>query len=249
MDEMFVGAPPQQWSWLRPVLPKRLQPLLRGLRKRIKLRKTHALAEPFRTIYPYTQVHLIRQKSLLRLGRLIEEQNIPGACIECGVLDGGTAALIAHATAGSGRAIHLFDAWQGLPEATAEDGDDAKQWAGQVVGSPRRVRNVLSALNIDPQRVHFHKGWFNETFPQADIPAVALAHIDCDFYEPTKLCLERWYGVLSAGGYMQFDDYAAFQGCRKAVDEFLAAHRELKLQTLGEFGAKAYYFQKPPLFA
>ena len=92
--------------------------------------------------------------------------------------------------------------------------------------------------------MNFHRGWFNETFPKVNVPQVALAHIDCDFYEPTKLCLEKWYPVLSPGGFMQFDDYDSFSGCRRAVDEFLAAHPELKMESTGE-GASAYFFRKP----
>ena len=62
------------------------------------------------------------------------------------------------------------------------------------------------------------------------MPQVALAHVDCDFYDPTKLCLEKWYPALSPGGIMQFDDYNAFSGCRKAVDEFVAQRPGLKME-------------------
>ena len=241
-----LGAPEQRWSWARPLIPAKLLPMLRGVRKRLERRTIISLDEPFHTVYPFTQVHMVRQQNLLRLGEAIEREKIPGAAIECGVLDGGTAALIAHATASSARKVHLFDAWEGLPETTSEDGAEAAKWTGEVVGSPRRVRSVLSALRIDPKRVTIHKGWFHETFPHANIPAIALAHIDCDFYEPTKLCLERWYPLLSPGGYMQFDDYDSFRGCRVAVDQFLTAHPDLKLQTFGQHKTKAYYFQKPP---
>jgi Macrocin-O-methyltransferase (TylF) len=50
--------------------------------------------------------------------------------------------------------------------------------------------------------------------------------------------------VISPGGFIQFDDYGAFSGCRKAVDEFLVRHRELRLQTAGD-DVKAYTVRKP----
>jgi O-methyltransferase len=162
------------------------------------------------------------------------------------VLDGGTAALVAHATRGSGRPVHLFDAWEGMPASTIEDGPDAKRWEGQIVGSPRRVNAVMREIKVDPARVHIHRGWFNDTFPHTrEIDPVAFVHVDCDFYDPTKLCLATWWPRLSRGGFMQFDDYESFAGCRKAVDEFLAAHPETKLELFGELKAKAYFLRKP----
>ena len=239
------GAPEQSYQWLRPLLPKRLQPWLRGLRKRWQLR-TMKLEEPFRTVFPYTQASHPRQRNLLNLAKAIEREAVDGAVVECGVLDGGTAALMAHATAASARPVHLFDAWEGLPETVEQDGEAAKKWVGQVVGSPKRVAEVMSELAVAPERVHIHRGWFEDTFPDADIERIALLHIDCDFYQPTALCLRRWYPHVTAGGFIQFDDYSSFQGCTQAVDEFLSAHSGIELQVFGEPGrGEAYYLRKP----
>jgi O-methyltransferase len=238
-------TPKQSFAWARPLIPRRLQPFLRGMRKRWQMRKATGLAEPFLSVYPYTQVNFTRQQNLVRLAGIVERENVAGACVECGVLDGGTAALVADATKNSARPVHLFDAWEGLPQATAEDGPDGPRWHGQVVGSPRRVRNVMDKLRIAPTRVIVHRGWFQETFPHAGIPQIALLHVDCDFYEATKLCLERWWKHISPGGFVQFDDYDSFQGCRKAVDEFLTANPTLKLERFGELKAKAYFIRKP----
>ena len=84
-----------------------------------------------------------------------------------------------------------------------------------------------------------------EAFRSA-MSSVAMVHVDCDFYEPTRLFLNIWYPRLSPGGYMQFDDYSAFSGCQRAVDEFLNIHPELKLETLGEQdGVLAFFIKKP----
>jgi O-methyltransferase len=236
-------VPPVSFAWLRPFIPKRLQPHLRGLRKRLS-GGARKLAEPYRTVFPYIQAHPIRQRNLVELGETIERENIPGAIVECGVLDGGTAALMAWATRQSGRPVHLFDAWRGLPDITPEDGAESEPWTGEVVGSPARALSVMCKLGIPRSRVTIHRGWFHETFSLAEIPQVALLHIDCDFYEPAKLCLEKWYPVLSRGGFVQLDDYSVFPGFKKAVDEFLSAHREVKLEAVtGQ--AQAFYFRKP----
>ena len=56
-------------------------------------------------------------------------------------------------------------------------------WAGDVVGSQRRVVAIFRTLNINLSRLIFHRGWFNETFPKAKIDQIALLHVDADFYD------------------------------------------------------------------
>lgn len=241
----FMEAPPQKYGWLRKVLPKRLQPALRGMRKWWEQRGLQ-LEEPYATVYPFTQASPSRQENLARLAQMIEDESIPGSIVECGVLDGGTAGLMAHFTKTSGRPVHLFDAWQGLPRTTAEDGEGARVWEGQVVGSPQRVVRLMSRLGIDPARVHYHVGWFHETFePARDaVGSIALLHIDCDFHDPVQLCLQAWYPAVASGGFIQFDDYDSFIGCRRAVDAFLADHPKLHLEEFGSRGT-AYFLRKP----
>jgi O-methyltransferase len=173
----------------------------------------------------------------------VDKHGVPGAIVECGVLDGGTAALMAYGSAKSGRPIHLFDSWEGLPDITAQDGDSGA-WVGECVGSSRRVLNVMSALKIRSERVHLHKGWFSETLTPSNVHSVGLLHIDADFYESVRLCIEHFYPRLSPGGYIQFDDYGIFAGCTQAIDDFLLTHPELRLQSVGNY-AKAYFVQKP----
>src|SRR6185437_369283 len=233
-----MDAPTQHYRILRKLIPARLHPYLRGLRKRLD-KSGRSIPEPFRTVYPYTQVHPVRQENLMALCDEIERRAIPGAIVECGVLDGGTAALMAHGL--KDRPVHLFDSWEGLPQMSKKDGD-AGMWVGDVVGSPRRVVSVLRALNVDMSRVTFHKGWFDRTFPAANIPQIALLHIDADFYESVKLALETWEPRVSPGGCIQIDDYSSFIGCRRAVDEYLMKRPHLKLET---FKKIAFFIRKP----
>jgi O-methyltransferase len=138
----------------------------------------------------------------------------------------------------------MFDSWQGLPKAGEHDGDGSKVWAGEAVGSSNRVLSVMRRLGIDERRLAFHKGWFEETFPRASIEQIALLHIDADFYESVKLCLTTWYPKMMSGGYIQIDDYAAFVGCRRAVDEFLRQHPQLTLEATGDLD-QAFYIRIP----
>lgn len=240
-------APSQNYQLIRKFIPPRLQPLFRGLRKRYtrwRLNRPSWLPEPYYSVFPYTHASMTRQRNLVNLVQDIERRNIPGAIVECGVLDGGTAALMAHTSMASGRPVHLFDSWEGLPNPTGQDGAGGNAWAGEDVGSPGRVRRVMRRLGVPDNRVTLHKGWFNETLAKAPVDQVALVHVDADFYDSVKLCIEHWYPRLSPGGYMQFDDYDSFVGCTRAVDEFLQRNPELKMQIVQEF-TSAYFVQKP----
>jgi hypothetical protein len=137
----MTDAPAQDHKIIRKIIPGFMQPLLRGLRKRI-FSLDRPKEEPYRTVFPYTQAHLARQKSLLHFASDIDARNVPGVIVECGVLDGGTAALMAFGSSKSERKIHLFDSWRGLPETTGKDGEGSKVWSGDLIGCPARVQSV-----------------------------------------------------------------------------------------------------------
>ena len=65
------------------------------------------------------------------------------------------------------------------------------------------------------------RGLFQKTLPTTEISKIALLHIDGDWYESVRACLENLYDKVTPGGFIQFDDYGYWKGARKAVDEFL----------------------------
>ena len=130
----MADAPEQNYRTLRRFIPRAMQPLARGMRRRL-FDSGRPNDEPFRTVYPYTQVHRRRQENLLRLAQDIDAKKVPGAVVECGVLDGGTAALMAFGTAQSSREIHLFDSWQGLPATTEKDGANRRSGKANASGA------------------------------------------------------------------------------------------------------------------
>ena len=237
---LLRDAPEQTFPFLRKLLPKALHPYARGLRKRLQKSRL-TLEEPYASVYEFTQVSPARQRSIHGKATALVADGVEGDFVECGVLDGGTAALLAHAAKGDERRVHLFDAWQGLPEITEEDGEDSRRFVGDVVGSPRRVRAVLDRVGAKAGNIVFHRGWFNETIPKADIPKVAFLHVDCDFYEPTLMVLNAFFPRMASGGWVQIDDYADFEGSRVATNEFLDAHPELEFVVEDKPGGAAFF--------
>jgi O-methyltransferase len=195
-------------------------------------------------VQPYTLVGPERILNLKRLASRIESEKIPGDVIECGVCNGGTAAVLARLATRSrlNRTVWLFDSFQGMPGTTAEDGEDAMAHIGKEVGDPARAREVLQLAGAEMARVKIVPGWFQDTFPTVSIPKVALLNIDADWYESVKLCLETFYDRVTTGGYISFDDYGHWPGCKKAVDEFFLA-RQLAY-TLHKVDYTAHWFRK-----
>jgi hypothetical protein len=134
-----------------------------------------------------------------------------------------------------------------MPEITPEDGigvgnDPAEAHVGKEVGDPERVKDVLRSIRADLNRVRIVPGWFQDTFPSVTAKEIAILNIDADWYESVKLCLNTFYDRVVLGGFVSFDDYGHWPGCRQAVDEFFQA-RGLPYK-LRQVDYTAHWFRK-----
>ncbi len=195
-------------------------------------------------VQPYTLVGPERIQNLRILACRIESERIPGDVIECGVCNGGTAAVLARFATRSrlDRTVWLLDSFQGMPEITPEDGEGAKAHVGKEVGDPARVYEILRLAGADMERVKIVPGWFRDTFPTVSTSQIALLNIDADWYESVKLCLETFYDRVAVGGFVSFDDYGHWPGCRKAVDEFFSSR--CLTYSLQKVDYTAHWFRK-----
>jgi len=141
------------------------------------------------------------------------------------------------------RKIWLFDSFEGLPSPSDKDGDEAQTCVWWCHGDLSKVKTICQKLRVPESRVRIVKGWFQDTFPSAQIQDIALLHIDADWYESVKLCLERFYDSVQPGGFVVIDDYGHWEGCRRATDEFLK-ERSLDVR-LVRVDYTGRYFRKP----
>lgn len=216
--------------------------MIRALNRLLERRLT-------KTVQPYTLVSPERIHNLYVLAQRIEEKRIPGDVIECGVCNGGTAAILARLASRSrlNRTVWLLDSFQGMPEVTehdgvSADGRTARSHVGQEVGDIHRVQRVLRQAGAKLDRVRIVPGWFQDTFPTVTAKQVALLNIDADWYESVALCLNTFYDRVAMGGFISIDDYGHWPGCKKAVDEFFA-RRDLQHKLIA-VDYTAHWFQK-----
>ena len=194
----------------------------------------------YRQVRAYTMCSTARLRGLYRGARYVVQSNIPGGFVECGCSRGGSAALLGLTLQRmeTHRPIWLFDTFEGLPAPTSQDPDFeiAELYTGTCAGTLEGVRGLFTELHL-MQEAHFVKGLFQETLTATPLPQIALLHLDGDWYESVKVCLENLYDKVAPGGVIQFDDYGYWKGARKAVDEFLEYRKiEVPLQRLDYSG-------------
>ncbi len=198
-------------------------------------------------IKPNTMLNDLRLKNIVEIITYISKNKIGGSIVECGVWKGGSVALMAHSMLANKdiRDLHLFDAFDEIcePDATV-DGQRAIDEVGGITNATGQLKPVKGIYNNDniggagnevavknliqneigfpESNTHIHKGWFQEVLPvvENEITNIALLRLDGDWYASTKVCLDYLYHKLVVGGIIIIDDYGAYEGCKKAVDEY-----------------------------
>jgi asparagine synthase (glutamine-hydrolysing) len=167
----------------------------------------------------------------------IESTGTPGVFIEAGCALGGSTIFIASCKTKE-RPFFVYDVFEMIPPPTEEDTESVHERYQEIVDGKSEgingdkyygyeenllqiVKDNLRRYGIDTveQNVNLIKGLLQDTLKITQ--PVAFAHIDVDWYQPVKTCLERIFPALSPGGSIVLDDYHDWGGCKKATDEYL----------------------------
>jgi asparagine synthase (glutamine-hydrolysing) len=184
--------------------------------------------------------------ALAKMVRATELVGRPGLVIEAGTALGGSAIVMASAKAAE-RPMKVYDVFGMIPPPSERDGADvharydtivrgeSKGLAGEVYYGYREnlYDEVMASfarlgVPVDTNNVELVQGLFHETLDIHE--AVALAHLDGDWYESTMVCLERIAPCLVTGGRIVLDDYDMWSGCRRAVDDYFAGRSGYRLE-------------------
>ncbi len=168
------------------------------------------------------------EKATFFRGQVAEALSVPGDIIECGVFQGGSLMMIADACrqANVHKRIYALDSFTGLNPDEFQ-GDLQRGLVKTELGNFRH--NSLTLVRIKARRLRLHpdirfvKGYFKNTLKSQlnRTQSICFAHIDCDLYDPVRLCAEQIYSKMSPGGIMLFDDLTtSYKGARDAFEEF-----------------------------
>lgn len=161
-----------------------------------------------------------------------------GILVEAGCALGGSSILISSKKNISSKFL-IFDVFSIIPPPTKKDPSDVHQRYQTIIDGKstglgddlyygyednlyKKVIDNLNSfgINIKDQNIHLVKGLVQDTMNICE--PVAFAHIDVDWYEPVKTCLNQIWPNLVKGGCIILDDYHDWGGCRKATDEYFA---------------------------
>ncbi|MFK7800831.1 MAG: TylF/MycF/NovP-related O-methyltransferase [Anaerolineae bacterium] len=199
--------------------------------------------QKFQVIYK-VKSQRISYKSFEQLSELydiiksLEAQDVAGEFIEAGCALGGSAVVISAAKQ-QARPFHLYDTFEMIPPPSEKDGEDVHEryeiiTQGKATGISGdtyygyqdnlldEVTNTFTEFQL-PTAAHnitMHKGLFEDTL-SVDHP-VAMAHLDCDWYESVLVCLQQIVPNLTVGGLLIIDDYNDWSGCKQAIDEYFS---------------------------
>lgn len=167
---------------------------------------------------------------------------VPGAVLEFGVAAGGSAVFLAARAGRLGRAFMGFDLFGMIPPPGPSDPPEAHARHAEIragksqgingtgyYGYETDLQAKVAALlgrygtPVDGEKVALVPGLFEDTVPHRLPEQVAFAHIDCDWHDPVALCLASLAPRMPPGAALVLDDYADWEGCRRATDAFLAA--------------------------
>lgn len=180
----------------------------------------------------------------------IIDNNIEGDIVEIGVYKGGSILsmmLRLEEKNVLNRLIHLYDTFEGMTESSDCDIDLNNIKASSAMDmylcrcDLESVKyNIKNNTSYPENLINYHVGSILKTnfIPKK----ISILRLDTDFYESTKFELDNFFDKVSSGGVVIVDDYGHWQGCKKAVDEFLTNHPEIQVEKIDYTGIK---FIKP----
>jgi O-methyltransferase len=212
------------------------------------------LGRQFRKFRPYTMIHdrPFRENLLLAKKALLNPALDGAAIVECGTWKGGMAAALVE-IGGPNRTYYFFDSFEGLPAAEAIDGKSAKDYQADTKNpeyfdncraSVDDLKGALALATNRTDRIRIIPGFFESSFKEFEPPQIAVLRLDGDWYSSTMICLQKFWNYVLPGGLILIDDYYTWDGCARAVHEFLFKVEATERVQQGRISGSIAFIQK-----
>lgn len=151
----------------------------------------------------------LKPKALIVLHSLANHQkNLKGDFAEVGVFKGVSSQMICEAK--GDKPLYLFDTFEGYHESKP-----VLLEKKMLLSNPDDLRKKLKNY----PNVYIYKGLFPETADPIKDKSFAFVHLDVDFYQSMKNCLDYFYSRTVKNGILLLHDYQS-KSVRKAIHEF-----------------------------
>jgi O-methyltransferase len=237
--------------WFRRLL---IHPVLAGLRafglgihREVAWREADIVSGERSTRNALSLIGFKRMENIQSCLETCFKEGVAGDFIETGVWRGGACIFargVCRVHGEESRTVWVADSFAGLPPPDPRypsDRRDVHYLQSHLCVSLAEVRRNFERFGLLDDRVRFLPGWFKDTLPSAPFEQLCVARLDGDMYGSTWDALQQLYPKLSRGGFLIVDDYA-LQGCRKAVEDYRAAHRIR--EPLRAIDAEAVFWRK-----
>ena len=172
----------------------------------------------------YSVVHITGFLNVFQSFHYIAANRLAGNAVECGCFLGGIAMFMGLLRAKlrlRDMEIILFDTFVGAPVGSTDVVFGASFVEPCALPSYREaVPASIAQIVGSTEGYRFVEGLVEETLPRTETGNLALLRLDTDYYSSTAVEYEVLYPRLVPGGVLIVDDYGAFQGSRRATDEY-----------------------------
>jgi O-methyltransferase len=137
--------------------------------------------------------------------------SVPGVVVECGCWEGGSTTNLSLICDIVGRDLVVYDTFEGLPSAPANDKYAWEEAEGWFRGDLELVQDHVRRFGVI-DRCTFRKGLFSDTLPHHTEP-IALAFLDVDYASSLHDCVVNLWPHLVDKGYVFIDEYVRLDYC------------------------------------
>jgi O-methyltransferase len=191
-------------------------------------------------VAPYSMVHGTGIVFTMASVIYAIKNGLQGVLLECGTWRGGCAVsmlMVQRELFGKViKPVYMLDSFEGLPVVDLRDGPLAAEWqAGadkekffdNCKAAQEDLENLLEQHQFKKGEYNLVRGWFENTVPlvadEISEQGIAVLRLDGDWYSSTEVSLKHLCPITCEGGVIIVDDYYAWDGCARAVHDYISS--------------------------